>query len=63
MSSDDLVIAFICLLIGIIIGLFIIIKCDKNKQIECYQDYMKLNIIPTRCEKYFKDLKIGSDKE
>lgn len=41
MSSDDLVIVFICFLIGIIIGLFIIIERDKNKQIECYRDYME----------------------
>lgn len=63
MSSDELVISFICVLIGIITGLIMIIVFVKNEKIECYEDYMQKGIIATKCEKYFKDLELGSDKE
>ena len=63
MSSDDLLIVVICFLVGAIAGLLLIIVFVKDDQIECYKDYMEKNIIATRCEKYFKDLELGSDKD
>lgn len=52
---------FLGFIIGAFIGGIIITHLCRKQQIECYQDYIETNVITTRCEKYFKDLKLGSD--
>lgn len=59
MNDDN--IAYLAIFIICVILFSMIFKRDE--QIECYEDYIQKGIIPTKCEKYFKDLKIGSDKE
>ena len=56
--SDD--IPFLVIFIVCVILFSMIFK--KDEKIECYEDYMQKGIIATKCEKYFKDLDLGSDK-
>lgn len=59
MKDSIIDIPFMVLFVILVIILANLFK--KEEIIECYKDYMEKNIIATRCEKHFKDLKLGSD--
>lgn len=50
----------VIIIVAFIIG-FIVSFYARINEIQCYQDYIETNVITTRCEKYFKELKLGSD--